>query len=75
MRTSMPGHEYIHELLNSENDERIHQVLRMRYNTFQALQGWLLAHTTLKLTKEIIIEEKLAIFLHIVTRPASNRDA
>jgi len=30
MRTSMPGHDYIHELLKSESHERIHQVLRMR---------------------------------------------
>ena len=30
MRTSMRGHDYIHELLKSRNHERIHQVLRMR---------------------------------------------
>ena len=66
MRTSMPGHDYIHELLESGNYEQIHQVLRMRYGTFMALRDWLLAQTALKSTKEMTVEEKLAIFLHIV---------
>ena len=62
MRTSMRGHDYIHELLKSGNHERIHQVLRMRYDTFMALRDWLRAHTALKSTKEMTVEEKLAIF-------------
>ena len=74
MRTGMPGHDYIHELLESGNYVRIHQVFRMKYGTLIALREWLLAYTALKPRKEVTVEEKLAIFLHIVTRPASNRD-
>lgn len=75
MRTGPSGHDYIQELINSANDERIQQVFRMKLATFNALQEWLSNHTQLKPSDKISIEEKLAIFLHIVTRPASNRDA
>ena len=74
MRTGMLGHNYIHELLESGNYVWIHQVFRMKYGTLIALREWLLAYTALKPRKEVTVEEKLAIFLHIVTRPASNRD-
>jgi hypothetical protein len=75
MRTGLPGHDYTHELLGSENDERVHQVLRMTHSTFIALRDWLLANTLLKSARAVTVEEKLAIFLYIVSRPASNRDA
>ena len=74
MRTGMLGHNYIHELLESGNYVWIYQVFHMKYNTPIALWEWLLAHTILKLIKEVTVEEKLALFLHIVTRPISNRD-
>lgn len=74
MRTGTPGHEYIQELLTSANDERIQQVFRMQLGTFNALREWVSNHTQLRSSRNISVEEKLAIFLHIVTRPASNRD-
>jgi hypothetical protein len=46
----------------------------MQLNTFYTLRDWLLANTQLKHSKHIAVEEKLLIFLHITTRPASNRD-
>jgi hypothetical protein len=73
--TDLSGHDYVHELLDPKNHERIHEVFRMGYSTFIALRDWLLAHTALRPTKGLTVEEKLAIFLYIVTRPASNRDA
>lgn len=75
MRTGLPGHDYINELLESDNHERIHQVFRMKHSTFIALRDWLIANTMLKSSKAVTVEEKLAMFLFIVSRPASNRDA
>ena len=68
------GKAYVNELLNSNHPERIYQVLRMQLDTFYALRDWLLSNTCLKGSKNIAVEEKLAIFLHLTTRPASNRD-
>jgi hypothetical protein len=75
IRTGLPGHDYVFELLTSGNDERVRQVLRMKYSTFIALRDWLLANTKLKPGKAVTVEEKLVMFLHLVSRPASNRDA
>jgi hypothetical protein len=74
VRTGVAGHDYVQELLESANDGRIQQVFRMKLGTFIALREWLLAHTTLKSSNVVSVDEKLAIFLFIVTRPASNRD-
>ena len=74
-QTAMPGSHYVDELLNSGHPNRIQQVLRMRLDIFYALRDWLLANTHLKPSKHISVEERLLIFLHLVTRPASNRDA
>ena len=74
MRTGTPGHDYVLELLTSANGERIQQVFRMQLGTFDALQEWVSSHTQLRPSKNISVEEKLAIFLHIVSRPGSNRD-
>jgi hypothetical protein len=71
---ALPGKAYIDELLNSNHPEHIHQVLHMQLDTFYALRDWLLSYTCLKGSKNIAVEEKLAIFLHLTTRPASNRD-
>jgi len=46
----------------------------MELSTFWSLRDWLVAHTPLR-NSRIQVEEKLLIFLFIVTRPASNRDA
>src|ERR1700710_1407202 len=47
MRTGLPGGVYIQELLDSDNQERIKQVLRMTKPTFFALRDWLVNHTEL----------------------------
>jgi hypothetical protein len=72
--TALPGYEYVNKLLNSNHPDCIQSVLRMQLNTFYTLRDWLLANTYLKASKGITVEEKLVIFLHITTRPASNRD-
>jgi hypothetical protein len=46
----------------------------MQLNMFYTLRDWLLVNTRLKSSKGITVEEKLVIFLHITTWPASNRD-
>jgi hypothetical protein len=74
MMTRQLGHDYIHELLGCKSQERIRRALRMNSKTFYTLRDWLVKNTALKATKYITIEEKLAIFLHIVSRPASNQD-
>jgi hypothetical protein len=73
-RTSMSGSAYIDELLESGHPQRCFEVLRMSLDTFIALRDCLLQTSTLSSSRGLLIEEKLAIFLHIVGRGASNRD-
>jgi hypothetical protein len=73
-KNALLGGEYVDELLNSDHPNRIHAVLRMQLDTFYALRDWMLINTRLKTSKNVTVEEKLMIFLHITTRPASNRD-
>jgi hypothetical protein len=84
--TGQSGHDYIQELLDSAHPERVHHILRMKLDTFYALRDWLATNTDLKgynITqnqrirgsgRQTSIEEKLAIFIYIVSRGASNRD-
>ena len=86
VQTGQPADEYIKELLDSGHPERILNVLRMQLATFNALCDWLAINTDLKgsritssqrargLGNEVSIEEKLMIFIHITSRPASIRD-
>src|SRR5947209_8940780 len=71
---ALPSKQYLNELLNSRHPDRIHRVLRMSLDSFYALRDWLVANTSLKASRRVSVEEKLAIFLHLTTRPASNRD-
>ena len=73
-KNALPGGDYVNGLLNSDHPDRIQAVLRMQLDTFCALRDWLLGNTHLKTSRNITVEEKLMIFLHITTRPASNRD-
>jgi hypothetical protein len=86
IRTGQSGHEYVKELLGSAHPERVFQVLRMQLATFNSLQDWLRKNTDLRGDsiacnrergpgRQVSIEEKLVIFLCIVSRPCSNRDA
>jgi hypothetical protein len=76
-RTSVSGSAYIEELFASAHTQRCFEVLRMSLDTFYALRDWFLQHTKLLSSTKTDgpqIEEKMIIFLHIVTRGASNRD-
>jgi hypothetical protein len=85
--TGQSGQDYIEELLDSAHPERISHVLRMQLDTFYALQDWLVINTTLKGNsivhnrrirgqgRQVSIEEKLVIFIYIISKGASNRDA
>ncbi|KAK9257564.1 hypothetical protein V1519DRAFT_120513 [Lipomyces tetrasporus] len=46
----------------------------MSRDTFISLCNWLVNHTQLRASTHVSVELKLAIFLHIVSRPASQRD-
>lgn len=73
----LSGRDYVRELLNCGNQKRCYEVLRMSLATFQALVLWLSTNTELRGSRKqagIQIEEKLMIFLHIISRGASNRD-
>jgi hypothetical protein len=84
--TGQSGHDYIKELLESAHPERVHHVLRMQLDTFYTLRDWLVINTDLKgynITqnqrirgsgRQTSVEEKLAIFIYIVSRGASIRD-
>jgi hypothetical protein len=66
---------------------KCYQHLQMQLATFYALQDWLHTNTDLKgdniihnqrtrgYGRQVSIEEKLAIFIYISSRGASNRDA
>jgi hypothetical protein len=86
MHTGQSGQDYIQELLDIAHPERILHVLRMQLDTFYALRDWLVENTDLKgvnITynqrirgqgKQVSIEEKLVIFIFIISKGASNRD-
>jgi hypothetical protein len=68
------GQDYLDQLLQSGHEERIKAVLRMSKTTFISLKTWLVKHSQLTASMHISVELKLAIFLHITSRPASQRD-
>ncbi|KAK9234584.1 hypothetical protein V1525DRAFT_459284, partial [Lipomyces kononenkoae] len=68
------GQQYHDQLLHCGNPERIKSALRMFRDTFILLVNWLVNHTQLRASMHVSAELKLAIFLHIVSRPASQRD-
>lgn len=79
-RTGLAGKLYMEKLLNCQHQKRVYEFLRMQLPSFYALRDWCLANTTLKSsrsrqsTRGVTIEEKLAIFLYIVSNGASNRN-
>jgi hypothetical protein len=68
------GKQRLTNLLESNHDGRIQAALRMSRDTFYQLRNWLTKHANLKASKHISVEMKLAIFIFITTRPASQRD-
>jgi hypothetical protein len=68
------GKHYLDQLLNCGISTRIKDALRMSRATFISLENWLVNHTQLRASTHVSVQLKLAIFLHIVSRPASQRD-
>jgi hypothetical protein len=71
---TIAAHLYLENLLNCGHRDRIKAAFRMSKETFIALKNWLVKNTELKASKHISVELKLAIFLFICSRPASQRD-
>jgi hypothetical protein len=65
---------YLDRLLNCGHSDRIKAALRMSRDTFFSLRNWLTTNSLLKASKHISVELKLAIFIFITSRPASQRD-
>ena len=58
---STGGDAYINELLDAGHAGRIQEVFRMLLHTFYSLVTWLEEHTSLKSSKGVSIQEKVAI--------------
>ena len=71
MNTGLPGGDYLRELLNYGNSNRIYRILRMKKETFTALCLWLRKNSDLKDTRHVLIEEQLAMFLWAINFDAS----
>jgi len=74
---AIPGY-WIRDMLQSDSTVRWNNCMRMQKSTFLALRDWCLEHTTLRPPavlhhNAVSIEEKLAIFIYIVSIGASNR--
>jgi hypothetical protein len=71
--TALPGALYVEQLLESDNEIRIHDTIRMNSTTFFGLEAWLMAFTTLSDSRKVKAREKLMMFLSTVTHDCSNR--
>jgi hypothetical protein len=69
-----PGDRLLY-MLDQNHEERVHQVLRTLKPTFMMLVDWCREHGDLKASKWISIQEKLAMFIYIVSNGVSNRMA
>jgi hypothetical protein len=68
--TGVKGGDYMRELLNCGNDQRIYEVLRMQKGTFLSLCTALRKH--LKDSYHIKIEEQVGMFLWTINYSTSN---
>ena len=74
-RTSaLRGHDYVIELLNG-NDSRCFDCFRMKRITFIRFCEDLKSKTNLKSSRYLTVQEKVAIFLLIISHNESNRIA
>jgi hypothetical protein len=69
--TGQPGGVYLQELLGS-SEKRIYSVLRMKRETFLELCNWLQIHTDLTPSRNISVQEQVAMFLWTINYSASN---
>ena len=65
------GADYLRELLNCGNDKRIYSVLRMKKDTFQRLCLWMRKNNYLRDSREVLIDQQVAIFLWVINYSAS----
>lgn len=72
---SQTGDAYLKEVLACGNHNRIQHVLRMPLSTFEHLSKWMHERKILISGKRVSVEEQLAIFLSIVGKNWSNREA
>ena len=72
--SSMSGATYIQELLVAGHDGRIQEVLRMKLKLFKVLCAVMRKNGLLQDSKNISVEEAVAMFLHVVGRGTSFRD-
>ena len=61
------GQDYVNDLLSCGNSSRIRNQLRMQLKTFNLLRDWLFENTALNNSCHISIEEKLFIFIRLIT--------
>jgi hypothetical protein len=61
--TGQAGDNYLQELLGSNNEKRIYDVLRMKRETFYDLCNWMKAHAGLKPGRKVLVELQVAMLL------------
>jgi hypothetical protein len=66
------GQGYTDDLLNCNNNIRIHNQLCMKLETFNILRDWFIQNTKLDSSQHVSIEEKLLIFIYISSSGRSN---
>ena len=69
--TGQPGGVYLQELLES-SEKRIYSVLRMKKETLLELCSWLQTYTDLAPSRNISVQEQVAMFLCTVNYSDSN---
>jgi DDE superfamily endonuclease len=65
----------VQKILEQDHEGRVFNNFRMHKPTFLELRDFLLKHTLLRGSRGVDIEEKLGIFLYIVSKGASHSDA
>ena len=63
MNTGLPGGDYLQELLDSGNNKRIYCILQINKETFTSLCLWLQTNGGLIDSRQVLVEEQVAIFL------------
>ena len=69
------GQEVVDDLLSCNNSTQIHNQLHMQLDTFIQLQNWLVNNTRLNSSQNVLVEEKLLIFIYITSSGVSNQAA
>lgn len=69
----VPGAVYLRQLLQTGSPTRIKSFLRMKASSFARLEAWMSMNTSLSPSKNIGMDEKLAMFLWTIGHDESNR--